>query len=187
MSVSDGRATLRLSSRALARLEERQLDRAFSSLDWRRFLLAIVADADSPPLPPPDDSGHSRFPVAVLGSLAGLADLPATLEVFGGRVVYDEWPQLAAQLCLAEEPFPALSSSPLVLGLPARLERLAARRDRIGAVILVTEPFCATAMEEAWFRGGLDKPLLALESESLGPLDATKVSRLESFAAMAFK
>jgi len=101
-------------------------------------------------------------------------------------VVYDEWGQLGANLALSESPYQGLSDSPLVLGLKAREERLKAILDKVQAAILVAEPFCASALEEAWFRSTLKIPILVLESDSLGNLDATSLSRLENFANVAF-
>jgi len=172
--------------RVLADMARRQENGAFSSTDWHRFLVSLVIGTDVD-LPNADGEGQRRAPVALMGYLAGLPDLPGYIEVFGGRVVYDEWPQLAAEIAITPSPFDLLASSPLIMGLEARLARVRPVLDKVNAVVLVVEPFCATAMEEAYFRARVDKPLLVLESESLEKLDATKLSRLENFAKVAFR
>jgi len=121
-----------------------------------------------------------------MGYLAGFPDLPLFIEALGGRVVYDEWLQLAAELVLAPEPMRGLAESPLCAGFGARSRRLHEVLDDVDAVILVTEPFCSLAMEEAWLRDSVRRPLLVLESESLAGLDATRRLRLGNFASMAF-
>ena len=172
-------------SKVLGDLERRQLAGAFCSVDWQSFLLSLVQGTDAR-LPEEDGRQGQRARVAVLGYLAGMPDLMSYVEAFGGRVVYAEWPQMAARLALSGSPYQALANSPLVLGLGARLAHAQRAADQVDAYILVTEPFCSLALEEAWFRAHLRKPLLMLESESLGILDATRLSRLESFAGVAF-
>lgn len=178
-----------LDNRVLGRLHEelarRQLQGCFGSVEWHRYLLALVDGSESD-VPQADDSGDGRCRVAVLGYLAGLSDLYELVEYLGGRVVLDEWAELAAQLVLAQDPYEALSSSPWVLGLNARFERLKRCLGDVGAVILVTEPFCALAIEETWFRNVVKVPFLVLECNRLGALDAGQQLRLENFAGTVF-
>jgi hypothetical protein len=178
-------SSLDLVGSRLAELQRRQLAGAFPSGEWHRFLLDVVRGAVQG-LPIEDESGRSRARVAVMGYLAGFPDLPLLIEALGGRVVYDEWLQLAAELVLASEPARSVAQSPLCLGFGARSRRLHEIMEEVDAVILITEPFCSLALEEAWLRDAVRRPLLVLESESLAPLDATRRLRLENFASMAF-
>jgi len=171
--------------RALKELERKALEGAFSSVEWRSFLLRIVR-GNEVQLPLEDSEGRERAKVALLGNLSGPLDLAASIEVFGGRVVYDEWLQLAARLTLSETPYGDLAFSPLVQGLAQRSRELSSRLPNVDAVVLVVEPFCASSMEEVWFRAALSKPMLVLEAETLGNMDATRQLRLENFASAAF-
>lgn len=172
--------------RMLDQQTRHQMDGAYPSPEWRSFLLSVLR-GNSVRLPRPGEGDGARIPVALLGALGGQQDLPSYIEVFGGRVVYDEWAQLAAELAVSREAYLGLSHSPLVLGPAARFARLKPMLSRVAAVILVAEPFCASAMEEAFFRGLVRKPLLVLDFETLANLDATRLMRLENFADSAFK
>ncbi len=189
-AVGDGETGPNLDVRMLARSldaqEERQLRGALPSAEWRRLLLGLLHGA-APALPQPDAGGEERARVALLGHLAGPPEILDYIEVFGGRVVYEEWLQCAVRIALAAEPWQALATSPLVGGVDARIANLEPILDRVDAIVAVVEPFCALALDEAWMRGALRKPLLVLEVESLAHLDATRVMRLENFAEMAFR
>jgi hypothetical protein len=169
--------------RFLAEQERLQLQGRYHSNDWRRYLGDLIMGRN-PALPSPATPGRA-VPVALLGNLSWPADLITYIDVFGGRVVYDEWVQLAARLALASEPCKALAESPLVCGLKARLKALKPYLDTVQAIILVVEPFSASALEEAWFRREIDKPVLVIEAGDMGRLDATRLMRLENFASVA--
>ena len=171
--------------RLLAEMLGRQRQRVFPSGAWHNFLLDLLQPA-AVPLPEADGSHDDRVPVAVMGCLAGFSDLYDLVEMQGGRVVYDEWAELAAELALAREPYAAMARSALVTGPVARLARLKPHLDDISAVILVVEPFSASALDEAWFRNDLGKPLLVLESERLGLMDSARQLRLENFSTTVF-
>ncbi len=171
--------------RLLAEAFGRQREGVFPSGAWHSFLLDLLRPA-AVPLPEVDGLQDDRVPVAVMGSLAGFSDLYDLVEMQGGRVVYDEWAELAAELALAREPFDALAQSPLVTGPVARLARLRPHLEDVAAVILVVEPFSASALDEAWFRNDLGKPLLVLESERLGFMDSARQLRLENFCTTVF-
>lgn len=171
--------------RLLGEMLGRQRQLVFPSGAWHNFLLDLLRPS-AVPLPEADGFGEDRVPVAVMGCLAGFSDLYDLVEMQGGRVVYDEWPELAAELALAREPYEALAQSPLVMGPEARLARLKPHLDDISAVILVVEPFSASALDEAWFRNDLGKPMLVLESERLGLMDSARQLRLENFSTTVF-
>jgi len=181
-----GPGTLDVLAVRLPELERRQSRGSYPSGEWRRFLLDLVRGA-APPLPLEDESDDRRARVAVVGYLAGYPELPLMVESLGGRVVYDEWLQLAAELVVASDPMRELAESPLCCGLGARARRLLEIIDDVDAVILVSEPFCSLALEEAWLRDFVRRPLLVLESETMAGLDATRRLRLESFASLAFR
>ncbi len=174
----------RLLARSLEEHARRQRQGHYPSAEWRRFLLGLLLGG-APALPAADEKAKPAK-VALLGALAGPTDLLDYIEMFGGRVVYDEWLELSAELFFAEQPFEALSSSPLVCGLTSREERVKGILEDVDAIVLVVEPFCASALEEAWVRSAFRKPILVIEADGLGHLDATRVMRLENFAAMAF-
>ncbi len=175
----------RLLARTLREHAARQLTGACTSPDWRRFLLGLLTGTH--PEPPELAPAPERARVALMGALAGPSDLLDYIEVFGGRVVYDEWAQLAAELTYSSQPFADLTTSPLLCGLQAREARLREIENSVDAVVLVVEPFCALAMEEAWLRSAIRKPLLVVEADGPGHLDATRVMRLENFSALAFQ
>jgi hypothetical protein len=174
----------RLLARSLEEHARRQRQGQYPSAEWRRFLLGLLLGG-APPLPVPDEKTMPAR-VALLGGLAGPSDLIDYIEMFGGRVVYDEWLELSSELFFAEHPFEALANTPLVAGLAAREERINEILDGVDAIILIVEPFCASALEEAWVRSAFRKPILVIEADGLGHLDATRVMRLENFAALAF-
>lgn len=174
----------RLLGRALEEHARRQRRGHYPSAEWRRFLLGLLLGG-APALPAPDEKvGLAR--VALLGGLAGPSDLLDYIEMFGGRVVYDEWLELSGELFFADRPFEAIANSPLVCGLASREARVKVMLGGIDAIVLVVEPFCASALEEAWVRSAFRKPILVVEADGLGHLDATRVMRLENFASMAF-
>lgn len=174
----------RLLARSLEEYARRQRSGLYPSAEWRRFLLGLLLGGT--PVPPTADGNSGGAKVALLGGLAGPGDLLDYIEMFGGRVVYDEWLELSNEIFFAERPFEVLADSPLVCGLGAREKRMKKILGDVDAVVLVVEPFCASALEEAWVRSAIRKPTLVIEADGLGHLDATRVMRLENFASMAF-
>ncbi len=177
-------ADYRLLARSLEEHARRQRRGLYPSAEWRRFLLGLLLGGT--PVAPTSDDKAGLAKVALLGGLAGPGDLLDYIEMFGGRVVYDEWLELSNEIFFGEEPFATLANSPLVCGLGAREQRVTEILDEVDAIVLVVEPFCASALEEAWVRSAFRKPILVIEADGLGHLDATRVMRLENFAAMAF-
>ncbi len=174
----------RLLARSLEEHARRQRQGQYPSAEWRRFLLGLLLGGA--PVRPTADERVKPARVALLGGLAGPSDLIDYIEMFGGRIVYDEWLELSAELYFAERPFEALANSPLVAGLLAREKRINQILEGVDAIVLIVEPFCASALEEAWVRSAFRKPILVIEADGAGHLDATRVMRLENFATMAF-
>jgi hypothetical protein len=180
-----GAVDTRMLSRLLEDLCVRQRDGCFSSVEWHSHLLSCVDGRDAA-VPQADERVVPRGRVAVMGYLAGLPDLYELVEYLGGRVVYDEWAEAAASLVLAEDPYHGIAHAPFVLGLEARIRLLQELDDRLDAVIFVSEPFSALAVEETWFRNVIKLPLLSLECSRLGLMDSGQQLRLENFARTTF-
>lgn len=180
-----GLVDTRMLSRLLGDQCARQLEGCFASVDWHSHLLACVDGRDAD-VPQAEERMEPRGRVAVMGYLAGLPDLYELVEYLGGRVVYDEWAEAAARLVLAGDPYHGIAHSPFVLGLEERLRLLMERNDRLDAVIFVSEPFSALAVEETWFRNVIKLPLLSLECTRLGLMDSGQQLRLENFARTSF-
>jgi benzoyl-CoA reductase/2-hydroxyglutaryl-CoA dehydratase subunit BcrC/BadD/HgdB len=62
--------------------------------------------------------------------------------------------------------------------------RAAVRERRIAGIIHYVQSFCFRAMEDVILREQLDVPMLTLEGDRPGPLDARSQMRLESFLEM---
>jgi len=136
--------------------------------------------------PGPAVAAGDRVPLLALGPWTLFDDLPVQVEALGGRVVWDEHGAQGAALARAAEPATALAAWPaLDPALRLRAIRDAAARTGARGVILVMEAFTGALLDEAWLRGHLDLPLLALDAEAPGPLDPNRRLRLEAFLRVA--
>jgi len=145
---------------------------------WLRDLLEPGPVGD----PGPADPEPDRVPLLVLGPWTLLEDLPARVEILGGRVRWDEEGAQGAALARAVEPTAALAAWP-PLDPARRLSAIREAADRTGArgIILVMEAFTGALLDEPWLRGHVDLPILALEVEIPGPMDPARRLRLEAF------
>ncbi len=136
--------------------------------------------------PGPAGPKEARVPLLALGPWTLFDDLPVQVEALGGRVVWDEWGAQGAALARATAPATALAAWP-ALDPAARLRAIRDAAARTGArgVILVMEAFTGALLDEAWLRGHLELPLLALDAEAPGPLDPNRRLRLEAFLRVA--
>jgi hypothetical protein len=136
--------------------------------------------------PGPAATDRDRIPLLALGPWTLFDDLPVQVEALGGRVAWDEWGAQGARLARGREPAAALAAWPaLEPALRLRAIRDAAARTGARGVILVMEAFTGALLDEAWLRGHLGLPLLALDAEAPGPLDSNRRLRLEAFLRLA--
>lgn len=111
------------------------------------------------------------------------SDLYAFIESLGARVVYNE---VQHQFSMPEET-DSLAEQYIrytyPYGMLARSEAIKQEVDRrrCGGVIHYVQSFCYHQMEDAVLRKVLDVPILRLEGDKPGPLDARTRLRIEAF------
>ncbi|GEM_PF-3771405 len=148
------------------------------------FPVERSVDSNEIALPAEWDESH----VVVLGGLpTGLRGLAQRCQELGWRSVVDLWDLRRApvgvstpgQLLEAASDF-ALWDDPETFS--ARVKGLVG--SAAPPMILRTEPFCGTQLQEVWLRRLWPGPLLVLEAQGIAPLDASVNLRLEAFRAM---
>jgi len=113
-------------------------------------------------------------------------DLYPTLEQLGARVVFNEVQRQFAM------PYPSANLTEQYLRytypyeLATRLEDIgtAIRQRRLDGVIHYVQAFCHRQIEDIVVRAQLPVPVLTLEGDQPGPLDARSRIRIESFVTM---
>ncbi len=132
--------------------------------------------------------GQARRPrLGLLGVPPIMSGLHAALEEMGAAVVYNEVPRQFAMLPPPAGEDPDLTAQYLRYTYPYdvfhRLEDI--RRQvglrRLDGLIHYTQTFCFRQMQDLALRAGLPLPLLTLEGDRVGPLDARTRLRLEAF------
>ena len=134
--------------------------------------------------------GRGERAEAVLLGYAGVptifGDLYEFLESIGARVVFNEMQRQFAMLGLDEdilEQYRTYTYPYRVWGRTRDIGRAVAERG-ISGVIHYVQSFCYRQMEDVILREELDVPVLTLEGDLPGPLDARTKLRLESFVEM---
>lgn len=133
---------------------------------------------------PPRPAGEVRL--AYIGVPPIFTDLYQYLEDHGARVVFNE---VQRQFSMPDAPDDLVEQYrryTYPYGAFARLTditREIARR-RVDGVIHYVQGFCYRQIEDLIFREKLDLPLLTLEGDRPGPLDARTKLRLDSFLEM---
>ncbi len=148
--------------------------------EFDRRLRAFVSSGKQRPASVP----HVRL--GYVGVPGLLTDLYDVVETLGARVVFNETQRQFAM------PFDAsnLSEQYLAFTYPydvfGRLRdiRREVRRRRISGIIHYVQSFCFRQIHDYIIRGTLDVPVLTLEADRPGPLDARARLRIESFVEM---
>jgi benzoyl-CoA reductase/2-hydroxyglutaryl-CoA dehydratase subunit BcrC/BadD/HgdB len=125
--------------------------------------------------------------LGLLGVPPIMSGLHAALEDMGAAVVYNEVPRQFAMLPPPEGDDPGLVEQYLRYTYPydvfhrlGDIRRQAGLR-RLDGLIHYTQTFCFRQMQDLALRQGLPLPLLTLEGDRVGPLDARTRLRLEAF------
>ncbi|HUW55531.1 MAG TPA: 2-hydroxyacyl-CoA dehydratase [Planctomycetota bacterium] len=134
--------------------------------------------------------GRTERTEPVLLGYAGVptifSDLYEFLESIGARVVFNEMQRQFAMLSLEDdvvEQYRTYTYPYRVWGRTRDISRAVTERE-ISGVIHYVQSFCYRQMEDVILREELDVPLLTLEGDLPGPLDARTKVRLESFVEM---
>jgi len=124
--------------------------------------------------------------LAFVGVPPIFTDLYPAVEAHGGRIVFNE----TQRQYTMPGPLPSLVEQYLAYTYPygifVRLEdiRQELARRRVDGVIHYVQSFCFRQIEDIVLRKGLSVPILTLEGDQPGPLDARTRIRLESFLEM---
>lgn len=147
---------------------------------FERDLAAVIAEARrSPPAPPGPRVGLAGVPPAV-------TNVHEVLEALGALVVFDEVPRqftLPAGASSMVEAYLAYTYPYDVFGRLEDIARETARR-RLQGLIHYSQAFCHRQIEEIVLRRRLPIPVLSLEGDRPGPVDARTRLRLEAFVQM---
>ena len=145
------------------------------------FLTDIEASRPAQASPP-----EGRLCLGYIGVPPILTDLFDFIETLGARVVFDE---VARQFSMPFDTDDLVEQYRLytypydVFGRIADIEAEIARR-RIDGIIHYTQSFCFHQIEDMIIRRHLEVPILTLEGDRPGRLDARTKLRIESFVEM---
>ena len=138
---------------------------------------ALLAEAET------REPGSDGVRIGCIGVPPIFSDLHAFIEARGARVVYNETQRqfsmpyetgsLVEQYLRYTYPYDVFT----------RIEDIAAevKRRRIGGLLHYVQAFCFRQIEDLIIRDRLSIPLLTLEGENPGPLDARSRVRIEAF------
>lgn len=114
------------------------------------------------------------------------SDLYAALEGFGARIVFNEMQRqfsMPSETATLLEQYRAYTYPYDIFFRLDDVERELERR-RIDAVVHYVQSFCFRGIQDRLVRSRLDVPVLTLECDRPGPLDARSRTRLEAFMEM---
>ncbi|GAH43292.1 unnamed protein product, partial [marine sediment metagenome] len=114
------------------------------------------------------------------------SDFYEFVESLGARVVFNEMQRQFAMLGLERDIVDQYQKYTYPYRVWGRIEDIAraVRQRGIVGVIHYVQSFCFRQMEDVILREELDVPVLTLEGDLPGPLDARTQTRLESFVEM---
>jgi benzoyl-CoA reductase/2-hydroxyglutaryl-CoA dehydratase subunit BcrC/BadD/HgdB len=150
--------------------------------DFHQRLRSFLAEADARP-----PRGPIKARLGILGVPTIMSDLHERLEEMGAAVVFNEVPRQfamlpphnGAELSLVEQ-YRRYTYPYDVFHRMADIKREVERR-RIDGLVHYTQSFCFRQMQDMVFRDGLKLPMLTLEGDRVGPVDARTRLRLEAF------
>ena len=131
--------------------------------------------------------GRPPLPEAVRVGFIGVPpiveDLYERIEALGGRVVFNEVQRQFAMIQPADSLLDQYRRYTYPYSAYRRVEdiRREIRRRDIGCLVHYVQCFCFHQLEDQIFRRSLDVPILTLEGERPGPLEARDALRLENF------
>jgi benzoyl-CoA reductase/2-hydroxyglutaryl-CoA dehydratase subunit BcrC/BadD/HgdB len=146
--------------------------------DFGRALRAFLEDARRRPLPSPG------LPLALAGVPPIKTDLIAQLTAAGVRIVYDEMPNAFSMI---SERFSCLENMYCNYIYPYNLEyrlmrlQMEVRRRAAAGVIHYVQSFCYRHIQDGLLRKNLPVPVLTLECDRPGALDAGAITRIGAF------
>jgi benzoyl-CoA reductase/2-hydroxyglutaryl-CoA dehydratase subunit BcrC/BadD/HgdB len=121
-----------------------------------------------------------------LGVPSIVSGLHDALEALGARVVFNETPRQFAMLNLADDLVEQYRRYTYPYRVWGRIDdiRREVQARRLDGVIHYVQSFCYRQMEDVILRETLGLPVLTLEGDLPGPVDARTQLRLESFVEM---
>lgn len=128
----------------------------------------------------------SMLRLGVLGVPPVFSDLFGFLEAHNGRVVFNEVPRQFAMPEYTEDLLDQYLGYTYPYSIYGRLADIAAqaRLRRLDGCIHYVQSFCHHQIEDLSLRQHLDLPLLTLEGDRPGPMDARTRNRIEAFLEM---
>jgi len=150
--------------------------------DFGERLKAFLAQAETRP-----PRGKAKARLGILGVPTIMDDLHERLEELGAAVVYNEVPRQFAMLPPADgselslvEQYRRYTYPYDVFHRMDDIKREVKRR-RLDGLVHYTQSFCFRQMQDMVLRDGLKLPMLTLEGDRVGPVDARTRLRLEAF------
>jgi len=124
--------------------------------------------------------------LAVIGIPPICSDLYPTLEQLGGAVVFNEMQRQFAMPRRSQTLVGQYRNYTYPYDIFFRLADLRREIDRrrVAGVIHYVQSFCFRGIQDRLVRQGLSAPILTLECDRPGPLDARSCTRLEAFMEM---
>ncbi len=150
--------------------------------DFHQRLRSFLDQAESRP-----PRGQVKTRLGILGVPTIMDDLHERLEELGAAVVYNEVPRQFAMLPPDDGNDLSLVEQYRRYTYPYdvfhRIEDIKREVDRrrIDGLVHYTQSFCFRQMQDMVLRDGLKLPMLTLEGDRVGPVDARTKLRLEAF------
>jgi len=129
---------------------------------------------------------ESRFRLGLLGIPPILSDLHAWLEARGARIVFNEMARQFSMPGPSADLVEQYRNYTYPYDVFFRIEdiRRECRRRRLDGLIHYVQSFCFRQIQDLVIREKIDLPILTLEADRPGPLDAHLETRLEAFLEM---
>jgi len=155
--------------------------------DWKEFESNLDAFLDETARREPVDKGAVRL--GYLGVPPILSDLHEVVEHLGVHIVYNEIPRQFSMPFAAENLVEQYAHYTYPYGIFARLEDIRAEMQRrsIDGVIHYAQSFCFRQIEDMILRKELAVPILTIEADKPGRVDARTRTRIEAFVEMLRK
>jgi len=138
---------------------------------------AMLAEADR------RDPGQPCVRVGFIGVPPIFSDLHSFIESRGARIVYNETQRQFSMPFEADDLVDQYLHYTYPYDVFARIEDIAAEveRRRVQGLVHYVQSFCFRQIEDLIFRDRLTVPILTLEGEGPGPLDARSRVRIEAY------
>ena len=152
--------------------------------DYESRASAFLSEARRRPPGPAADPGHKRLGLLGIPPICG--GLFGLLDGLGAHVVFNEVPRQFAMPGDAPDLVEQYARYTYPYNVFYRLEDIQreVRRRRLDGVIHYVQSFCFRHTQDTLIRRSLDLPVLTLECDRPGPLDARTRTRVEAFIEM---